>query len=160
MNRHFTVSFILIFTIFFLITACKQSVSSLIDDYNSNFSEYEEVLEAPCPGDDDFKPGDMLDDEYFVWEDSTLNLCAPNKCTKYSWIITDPEDDSVIPIHHYMYASNNYTDEWTLQDFYISIPDSGLKTDKVYKLTLTVLSEEGDSYTDTAAIVIYQHLYL
>lgn len=153
-------SLLLTLLIFLLTTACKQSMNTLLDDYNSNFKVYEEVIEAPCPGDPDFLPAEMLQDEYFVWDDSTLNLCAPNNCGKYSWIISDPDNDyKKVPVHHYMQSDESFFEEWEKQTFYINIPDSGLEAGKVYKLTLTVSSEGGDEYTDNAVIVIYKHLY-
>lgn len=148
----------------FLFFSCETNINSMIEDYNSNFIPDPEMIKTsgPSPGDKDFTEGSLLEDEYFVWEDATLNISAPQNCAEYSWIISDPndEDDTPIHIHHLGHNYNETYNVWNRKDFCINILDSGLEVNKVYKLTLRITSKEGIKYTDSAAVVVYQHLYL
>ncbi|MBR4373321.1 MAG: hypothetical protein IKO57_10100 [Treponema sp.] len=155
-------------SVFLLIAAsCGNSVQDMVDQYNEGFttayttvskSEEEEVLE---PGDEGFVPSKMLLEEYFVWEDSTLTLSAPNGCASILWKLTDPDDnDSVVEFYPFGYEDGvSKYNAWREKLFQIYIPDSGLESNKVYEVTLTVTDKRGSEYKDVAAIVIYRHLY-
>lgn len=143
-----------------LFCACSTDMTVIIDDYNTNFIPESKITHSgPSPGDEGFTEDIMLDNEYLVWSDATINISAPNECSEYSWIITDPEDSSQTPIPVHLFGTPELAtfDEWTHQSFYLNIIDSGLTVNKVYKLTLTVVSKEGHTYKDVAALVIYQH---
>lgn len=148
------------------LTYCKVNIGTMIDDYNTNFiedtTERDKITTFPSPGDDDFSEDKMLDDEYFVWSDATINLCAPDNCAEYSWIFTDPDDkeETPIPVHYFGTNEFDCLDSWTYRNLTINIQDSGLTSNKVYILTLQVVSKEGSSYKDKAAIVVYQHLII
>lgn len=164
MKKHLALTLFLTAQIF-LFTTCKTNVDVIMDDYNENFipGPGVNVQTGPCPGDDDFTEDIMLDKEYLIWSDAVLSISAPNKCGSYSWIITDPEDKDETPIliHHFGDQPGNFYDVWNQQTFCINIPDSGLQINKVYKISLTVVAgEEGHTYKDVAALVIYQHLLL
>jgi len=157
----------LIFTLFltaqlFLLTNCKTDVTSIIDDYNTNFIPEASITKhsGPSPGEDDFTQDIMLENEYLVWEDATLNIAAPDNCGTYSWVITDPDDETAtpIPVHYFGTPVLETQTEWIHQTLYINIVDSGLTINRVYKLTLTVVGADGRTYTDVAALVVYKHL--
>jgi len=165
MIKRFALVALLTFTSFLLIN-CKTSVDSMITDYNTNFkedtTEEDKVKTYPSPGDDDFSEDKMLDEEYFVWSDATLNLSGPQNCTSWSWTFTDPDDETEtpVPVHYLGQDYDSLNDVWENQNLFINIPDSGLTSNKVYILTLQVVSKEGSSYKDKAAIVVYQHLII
>lgn len=139
----------------------------MVDQYNEGFTtayttvsnqEEDEVLE---PGDEGFVPSKMLLEEYFVWEDSTLTLSAPSGCVTVNWVITDPDDeDSIVEFYPFGYENGvSKYKVWRGALLQIYIPDSGLESNKVYEVTLTVTDKEGSEYKDVAAIVVYKHLY-
>ncbi|MBR1715922.1 MAG: hypothetical protein IJ717_13420 [Treponema sp.] len=154
---------------FFLVALCScgNSVQDMVDQYNEGFTtayttvsnqEEDEVLE---PGDEGFVPSKMLLEEYFVWEDSTLTLSAPSGCVTVNWVITDPDDeDSIVEFYPFGYENGvSKYKVWRGALLQIYIPDSGLESNKVYEVTLTVTDKEGSEYKDVAAIVVYKHLY-
>lgn len=161
MKKHITLALFFTFMIF-LLTTCKTDVNSIIDDYNSHFNPDSSVnpVTGPCPGDDDFTADIMLEEEYLVWSDATINLSAPNNCSTFSWVITDPDDkeETPIPVHYFGHKPEVSYSEWNQQRLFINIIDSGLKINKVYKLSLTVVGADGHTYKDVAALVVYQHL--
>lgn len=134
-------------------SSCSNTLQDMLDQYNGNFMTYEIKTvrkKAPSPGDFDFRAEDMLVDEYFVYEDGTLNLAAPDNCITYKWVMTDPvHDDTVLlPLNlERSYVERTYT---------MYIPDSGLQPG-TYKLTLTVMSNKGGVYTDSCGVIVYQH---
>lgn len=147
-----------------LIISCDTSIDNIIEDYNSNFTPDPDMIKTsgPSPGEDDFTEDVMLENEYFIWDDSIFILAAPEFCVEYSWIITDPDDstNTPVPVHQYGEPETLFHQIWKGRDFCINIIDSGLITNKVYKLTLKAISKEGHVYQDTAALVVYKHLIL
>lgn len=149
----------------FLIS-CSTDVNTMINDYNTHYtkdtSKEDEVQKSPQPGDADFTEDQLLQDEYFVWEDATLNLAAPETSAEVFWRIYDPDDPTETPLFFHLYGhplGSDY-DVWNEKTLAIKIPDSKLEIDKVYKLTLQIVSKEGKRYSDSAALVIYRHLVL
>ncbi len=147
-RRAFTVA-ILLFSLF----SCSD-MEDMIEDYNSDFSSSGATvvtdLEGPQPDDPDFNKDDMLYSEYFVYDDGTLTLAAPSRCLTYEWVLTDPVTEEVIDVT---------TLDGTLLERYfrIYVPNSGLESDKTYKLTLTVMGYKGGVYTDSCGLIIYKH---
>ncbi len=135
------------------ITSCLNSMDDLTGSYNKNFTvtaiEGEDVLK---PGDEGFDENTMLYDEYFVYNDGTLNLAAPKDCYNYTWILRDPEYDySVVQIAKFWEGSGTNT-----REFIIYIPESGLEA-KTYQLSLTLYDKEGNAYTDVCGLIVYNH---
>lgn len=85
----------------FLIS-CSTDVNTMINDYNTHYtkdtSKEDEVQKSPQPGDADFTEDQLLQDEYFVWEDATLNLAAPETSAEVYWRIYDPDDPTETPL--------------------------------------------------------------
>ncbi len=155
----------LLLLLIFLIS-CSTDVNTMINDYNTHYTEdtskADEVQKAPQPGDPDFTEDQLLDNEYFVWEDATLNLAAPESSAEVYWQIYDPDDTTETPLFFHLFgqAAGNTQDVWKGKTLTIKILDSELEIDKVYKLTLQIVSKEGKRYSDSAALVIYRHLIL
>lgn len=158
--------FVVIPLLLLLVIGCSNSVQTMLDDYNSNFTITHAVDDGtqPSPGDPDFVASDMLFPIYYVSSVDTLNLAAPYNCRSYTWVLTDPEeayDPAVGPTEIDLVMFND-TDRVS-RTFVAYIPESldkgVLEIGKTYKLTLTVTekNEEAKSYTDIAAVVIYKN---
>ena len=76
-------------------SSCVNSLDDLCDQYNENYKkntilEYLSQMQSEQakhedetqkkPGDIDFNQDEMLFEEYFVYDDGTLNLAAPPDC--------------------------------------------------------------------------------
>lgn len=132
----------------------------MLENYNEGFAEKYTILAdkeeekevSLSPGEPGFDPIKMLREEYFVWEDSTLILAGPPKnVITYRWEVFDPEDD-------FEQVTVNTIDGTVKgQYFRIYLPQSKLKIEHTYKLTLTIKSTGGVEYTDTCSIVVYKH---
>lgn len=152
-----------------VLSACNNNVDDMLEDYNGGFEKGYTMLSKEGtdgtgslgPDDEGFIPSKMLMEEYFVWEDSTLTISAPNGCASIEWVLTDPDDDnSVVEFYPFGYEDGvSKYKSWREKLLQIYIPDSGLKTNKVYEVTLTVIDKRRNEYKDVAAIVIYKHLY-
>ena len=86
--------FVVIPLLLLLVIGCSNSVQTMLDDYNSNFTVTHAVDDGsqPSPGDANFVASDMLFPIYYVSSVDTLNLAAPYNCRSYSWVLTDPEE--------------------------------------------------------------------
>ena len=94
----------------------------------------------------------MLFDEYFVYNDGTLNLAAPPRCYNYKWVLRDPEKGyEEVKILKYWEGSG--PDQ---RLFVIYVPETGLES-KTYQLTLTVYNKEEKPFSDVCGIIIYDH---
>lgn len=152
--------FVAITLFLLLVIGCSNSIQTMLDDYNSNFSvtHAQEEDRPPSPGEADFVAANMLYAEYYIASDDTLNLSAPIKCNSYTWVVTNPEEivpegGTATPIPVEMFAGTNQNS----REFITYIPDSGLEVGKTYRLTLTVVGSDGKTYTDSAGLVIYKH---
>lgn len=150
-----------------VLSACNNNVDDMLEDYNGGFKKGHVTISTVGtetilkPGDIGFEPLKMLLEEYFVWEDSTLTLSAPPGCVTVTWVITDPDDEnSVVEFYPFGYEDGvSKYNIWRTSLLQIYIPDSGLESNKVYEVTLTVTDKGGNEYKDIAAIVVYKHLY-
>lgn len=158
--------FVVISLLLLLVIGCSNSVQTMLDDYNSNFTVTHAVDNGtqPSPGDANFVASDMLFPIYYVSSVDTLNLAAPYNCRSYSWVLTDPEeayDPDVGPTEIDLVMFNNTDRVSRTFVTYIqeSLEKGILEIGKTYKLTLTVTekNEEAKSYTDIAAVVIYKN---
>ncbi|MBQ7752225.1 MAG: hypothetical protein IJR80_01030 [Treponema sp.] len=158
--------FVVIPLLLLLVIGCENSVQTMLDDYNSNFTVTHAVEDGskPSPGDSDFVASEMLYPIYYVSSDDTLNLAAPYNCRSYRWVLTDPTEnyDPAIGPTEIDLVMFNGTDKVS-RTFVAYMPDSItagiLEIGKTYKLTLTVTekNEEAKSYTDIAAVVVYKN---
>ena len=149
---------ILSFLLLVLLPACNNSVDDMLEDYNGGFNKgyvtisgkaYKEYVPF-SPGEEGFRAEDMLRDEYFVFMESTLILAGPPKNVySYWWKVSDPENNET-PV--FVTTVNGSTSE---QYFTIYLPESGLEVPKTYKLTLTIKSTGGETYTDSCSVVVY-----
>ena len=87
-------------TIIFALFSCSCSggMQEMLDDYNSNFTPYEE--ENLLPGQDGFKEDSMLALIYHVPSTSTLCLIAPElPDAKYEWKMTTKNNEEIMTIN-------------------------------------------------------------
>lgn len=151
---------ILSFLLLVLLPACNNSVDDMLEDYNGGFKEKYTILadkedekeSSISPGEEGFDEIKMLREEYFVWEDSTLILAGPPRnVITYRWELFDPEQN-------FEQVAVNTIDGTVLgQYFRIYLPQSKLKIEHTYKLTLIIKSTGGVEYSDTCSIVVYKH---
>lgn len=150
-NCRFPALFFLLGMIF---TGCSDSINTMLEEYNGNFTVVDTEYTAPCPGDADFEEEDMLFDEYIVGQDDTLTLAAPKKCNVYKWTLQDPasSNSEVVPILFHGGSNNE-------RIYSIYMGNSGLKTGKTYRLLLAVYGEATKKWHyDVAAVVIYERI--
>lgn len=139
----------------FIFLSCNNSIETIINDYNDNINQNSPTsnnnINFPDIGDPDFKEDNMLAKEYFVYNDATLILAGPKRAVSYEWIFYDIKNKSkkvnVIP-----YGNSSLTS----QKLVLYIPTSQLE-EKTYKVTLTVKDIEGNDYTDSCGLVIYNN---
>lgn len=156
-----------------LFSSCLNSIDDLYDQYNENFTknmlleqylsqkqtEEEEIEDKILtPNDEGFDESDMLFEEYYVYDDGTLNLAAPPDCYNYQWTVQDPVNGyKNVTIYKFWDGTMN-VDVYTKREFIIYVPDSGLESGKTYQLTLTVEDKAGNKYSDVCGIIVYNHV--
>ncbi len=137
-----------------LLMSCSHSLDDMVENYNGAFSsEEEEETEEEKKA--DFAESDMLYEKYFVADNETLNLSAPSGCSECSWTLTDPTDSSKGENFATLFEGSGIG--YSEKRFVLYVPNSNLETGKTYKLVLSV-SLNGNTYTDTCAVVIYAAL--
>jgi len=151
-----------------LFSSCLNSIDDLYDQYNENFTknmlleqylsqkqtEEEEIEDKILtPNDEGFDERDLLYEEYFVYDDGTLNLAAPYDCYEYKWIVRDPASDyQEVPIVKFWENCS-----YTTREFVIYLPTSGLKAGKTYQLTLSLKNKAGKVFSDSCGLIVYSH---
>lgn len=148
-----------------LLGSCSNSVEDMISGYNSGFkpasttyttettSDESDVVYEP--GDDQFYAEDMLYPSYVISQNSTLNLAGPKNCSRYTWSMYDPDDETDTELK--ITLMNGYTT--TTRKYVLYVPASGLYASKTFKLRLSVLGNDGHLYTDTCGISVYKDYY-
>lgn len=151
-----------LFSLIFSFFSCS-NVDSVLDDYNSKYQQgiYGTVShQSLSPDDENFRAQDMLAEKYFVRNDGSINLYGPPDAGSYLWqmkkivtetktgvtgmnVITTTEEDIPLALKE--------------REFLCYIPNSTLK-DGSYRLILTVTDKEGNEYTDSCLLSVYQPL--
>lgn len=126
--------------------SCSNNLQKMMDDYNQNFEPAEDEVLPPCPGDDDFDQTKMLFPTYQVCTDGTINLAGPYKCSKYSWVLQDKNGKELIK------DSNRSFIHYLPKEFNNTI------TAGSYRITLTVIGDDGNTYSDSALMILYDRL--
>lgn len=169
--------FVAIPLLLLLVIGCDNSVQTMLDDYNSNFTITHNVVndDSPSPGEEGYVESDMLYDVYYVSDVNVLNLAAPKNCDTYIWTIRDPEKkyDETNPrdgLRVYLFDQGSM--EQRLFTTYIpeaiappvatdtlGVAYDSLEVGKTYQITLTVTKKGVGKgvFTDTAAVVVYKH---
>ena len=129
----------IIFALF--ICSCSGGMQEMLDDYNSNFTPYEE--ENLLPGQED----SMLALIYHVPSSATLCLIAPEVSdAKYEWKITTKDNEEIMTIIG--------------SRLILYIPNYEIKPG-TYWLTLTVKIGQGGEeqiFTDSCELVIFEDI--
>ena len=127
------------------ICSCSGGMQEMLDDYNSNFTPYEE--ENLLPGQDGFEEESMLALIYHVPSSATLCLIAPElPDAKYEWKITTKDNEEIITIIG--------------SRLVLYIPNYEIKPG-TYWLTLTVKIGQGGEeqiFTDSSELVIFEDI--
>ena len=112
---------------------------------NASSSQNEHGIE-PSIYDSDFSPATMLRASYTLRYYSTLCVKAPAEAARYEWKITAVNGegfDAASPATYTLGES---------QQLNLYVPKTALRAWTEYTLSLTVYSDEGDIYTDTATL--------
>lgn len=142
----------LLFLLGMIFTGCSDSINTMLEEYNGNFTVVDTEYTSPCPGDEDFDESRMLFEEYFVAYDDTLTLAAPKKCNAYIWTLTDPDNSNNVITPKLFSGSTTRTRTYSM---YIS--ESGLEYGKTYRLLLAAYGEATQKWHYCAAsIVVYK----
>ena len=151
----------------FLLTACKDNVYTMLDDYNSHFIPKEDEIPDPRPGDPKFDASKMLRDKYDIYDNETLNLYGPNGCNSYNWTILNPFikdelDDEGNEITYQVgkpveLKFNTSSYNTTSQRFVLIPSTSGLDLG-VYILELSVTDNNNQIYKDLCKLNINKHI--
>ncbi|MCQ2573644.1 MAG: hypothetical protein MJ182_07095 [Treponema sp.] len=147
------------------LSSCQNNVEGMLLNSNKHFSAkevpYDNQLE---PGDEGFREDFMLQSDYYVGNRMSLCLTAPPAESYYwsmytlekkesaSWVGIDEveETEFVFPLSVDQY-SRNFT-------FYVpEVPNLSIGT---YELVLTVYDKEGNKYTDSAQVVVYDQFFI
>ena len=129
-----------------LFCACSNSYDEMITDYNKKFFTEKPADKRVYSLDgNDFDQTEMLADSYELKKGMTFSLTAPEGGVTYSWvaIVPDVEDKK----------KENETEICKEKDLMCRVSDF-FRFDVVNKLLLTVTDEKGNSYKDTAFIII------
>jgi len=134
----------------------------MFDDYNSNFTiVYSYGQECLSPTDKGFDQHLMLYEEYFVYDDATLVISAPDNCSFYTWTFTDPDKEYEEVVVNFrditgpvMIKTSGTTYDRKVMAVYV--PESNLEIGKTYKLTLTIVDTGGNTFTDSCGVIIYK----
>ena len=66
----------LLFLLGMIFTGCSDSINTMLEEYNGNFTVVDTEYTAPCPGDEDFDESKMLFDEYAIPFFKTAEIVA------------------------------------------------------------------------------------
>lgn len=160
-SQHKSILFLLP-VIFMILFSCNNSISSELNEYNSNFTDSDSIPAEP--GEPDFHSGQLFSvDEYFLYDDSILILSAPKSTHSIKWVFTDPDNKyETVKVRIRIGTDSNGNiikyegTEFDVQRLELYVPESNLEAPKTYKLTLTVTDSEGGTYQDDCGIVIYK----
>lgn len=126
-------------------------LDDLLGEYNSNFTmpNTQTQRDYTEPGDDEFDPSKMLLENYFVIDTGCFVVAGPMNCLSYNWKIAKTSElGTELPVH--LIGDLNTSS----REFAVYIPRSGLDVGS-YRLTLTIVSQDGKEYTDTCRLVVY-----
>ena len=142
---------VMLFLLGMIFTGCSDSIDTMLEEYNGNFTVETTEYVSPCPGDSDFDESKMLFDEYIVAYTDTLTLAAPKKCNAYRWHLYDP-DESYKEVNPALF--NGGTNTQRIYSMYME--ESGLKAGKTYRLLLAVYGEATQKWHYcVSSIIVY-----
>ncbi len=124
-----------------LLTGCKGDIDYMIEEYNSRFGIHDDRL---LPGDLNYNQNNMLEDEYHVDYDHTLNIPAPRVYgATYLWEVR--QNGQLVKAD---YDGSHYT-------FQLYLPGAGGLIKGTYQLYLTMIVD-GMVYTDRALVTVHE----
>ncbi len=153
-------SFVSLFSLFafFVVIAgvfsgCTNSLSDMLDEYNQYYKPTKDEVVHPKPGDENFLESEMLYSAYYICTNGSVNLAAPESNT-YLWRLYDSKGNNVTPSLKFYNLSGA-----SKKDFRFYIPEAYPSLEcGSYKVTLVVTDAEGNAYSDSAILVIYDQL--
>lgn len=173
MKRFFRFKTVILLFIAFIFstifTSCSNSMDDVVSSYNSRYQQGTmgtSLANGIAPGEAGFVESEMLAAKYDVRNNGTLNLFAPPRCNSYSWELVSIQTEttkngygqttvSTIEKNVSFILSNGTTKN--TREFVLYVPTSKLESGS-YKITLTVTDKEGNKYTDSCLLLVYQPL--
>lgn len=132
---------------------CKGSLQDILNEYNSYYIPTKDERIPPKPGDPDFSESEMLFPTYYICEDGSVNLAAP-ECNTYKWELRDKQDELLTS--RLKFYENSGPEEREFR-FYLPLSYPPIEVG-TYKITLEIMDEAGTVYSDTAMLVIYENI--
>lgn len=126
----------------------------MLGDYNAGFTTKITTKSETNPGDSDFDAETMLEEYYIVSSNATLILTAPDAAT-YKWTFKDELNKKDLTDEvNFMSGYHSWT-----QTIMVYFPEAGiLEAGNTYRLTLTITTQGGATYTDSCGLVVYEML--
>lgn len=151
-----------VFVIFSLFSC--SDINSVVDDYNSKYQQgiYGTIShKSLSPDDENFEAENMLADKYFVRNDGSINLYGPPDASSYLWELKKIVTETKIGFTGMEIITTTEEDmiQFSIKkrEFICYIPNSTLENGS-YRLILTVSDKEGNKYTDSCLLSVYQPL--
>ena len=160
-----------------ILSACKDNVYSMLEDYNSHFVPATNWTNTKYPGEQGFDETRMLDEQYSVSSDGTITLAAPFNCKSYEWrfyktynnIVRDGTlttnsfkpteiEDITSKLFFYNGSGNDK------REFIVYIPSSRITVGDymgpgTYVLKLSVVGNNDQTYSDWCKIIVFEQIY-
>lgn len=132
---------------------CKGSLQDMLTEYNSYYNPTKDERIPPKPGDPDFLESEMLFPSYYICQNGSVNLAAPES-SSYHWVLKDKFNNDLT-------ASLKFYENCGPQErdfrFYLPLAYPELEVG-TYKIILEVTDAAGNLYSDSASLVIYENL--
>ena len=149
-----------IFAVFFVgfllyMGGCSGSLQSILNEYNSYYTPTKDPRVPLKPGEEGFSASEMLFPSYYVCEDGSVNLAAPESAS-YKWTLNDKDNNDLTSSLKFYESCGPQQQDFR---FYLPLayPELAVGT---YKITLEVTDATGITYSDTALLVIYEKIDL
>lgn len=132
---------------------CKGSLQDMLNEYNSYYNPAKDERVPPKPGDADFIASEMLFPSYYICNDGSVNLVAPES-SSYKWVLKDKMDNDITQT--LKFYKNCGAQERDFR-FYLPLAYPTIENG-TYRITLEVTDAAGNIYTDSATLVIYENI--
>lgn len=132
---------------------CSGSLQSILNEYNSYYTPTKDPRVPLKPGEEGFNASEMLFPSYYTSEEGSVNLAAPES-SSYKWALVDRDNNDLTSSLKFYDSCGPQQREFR---FYLPLAYPALEVG-TYKIILEVTDSEGNLYSDTALLVIYENL--
>lgn len=137
--------FISLVLICLLFSSCNSSYSSMLQDFNNNFTQTYYGKESMKFGDLEFEESLMIPKEkYFIFHECSIGFSAPMGAVTYKWKLEKYKEKNILS------AQNERNFMYSFGERYVlGVP---------YILTLEAWDKDGTQFSDTAEIILYEDI--